>query len=87
MLRDVRARNHFTDNKTLDCLDECLKVVEMSEGRRDRRDDKSFPDLFKEAIEEVNKQFNEVAPIWQKSFNSALQEMLAEIRKNTKANA
>lgn len=87
LLRDLRSRNHFTDNKTLDALDECLKVVEMSEGRRDRRDDKSFPDLFKAAIEEINKQFTEVAPIWQAAFNKALNEMLTDIRKNSKPNA
>lgn len=87
LLRDVRAHNHFTDNETLDLLDNCLEVVEMSEGRRDRRDNKSFPDLFKEAIEAVNKEFAAVAPKWQEAFNKALQEMLAEIRKNSQPNA
>lgn len=87
MLRDVRAHNHFTDNESLDLLDNCLEVVEMSEGRRDRRDDKSFADLFKEAIEPLNKAFTELAPKWQAAFNKALQEMLAEIRKNAQPNA
>ena len=87
MLRDVRAHNHFTDNESLDLLDNCLEVVEMSEGRRDRRGDKSFADLFKEAIEPLNKAFTELAPKWQAAFNKALQEMLAEIRKNSQPNA
>ena len=81
MLRNVRQHNRFTDNETLDALDKCLQVVEMSEGKRDRRDNKNFPDLFKEALEGVNALIQKTAPVWQEKFNKALQEMLAEIRK------
>ena len=80
MLRSIRAHNHFTDNESLDALDECLKVVEMSEGRRDRRDNKNFPDLFKEAIERVQGLVQKNGPKWQELFNKALQEMLSDIR-------
>ena len=88
LLRDIRQHNHCTDNETLDVLDKCLQVVEMSEGRRDRRDNKNFPDLFKEALDEVNALVQKNGPKWQELFNKALQEMLAEIRKvqNQKAN-
>lgn len=82
MLRDIRSHNHCTDNKTLDTLDECLKVVEMSEGRRDRIDNKPFPELFKAALDKTNALLTELAPKWQELFNKALQEMLADIRKN-----
>ena len=82
MLRSVRSHNHCTDNETLDALDECIKVIEMSEGRRDRIDNKTFPDLFKAALEKTNALLVKLAPKWQESFNKALQEMLAEIRKN-----
>ena len=80
MLRFVRSHNHCTDNETLDALDKCLQVVEMSEGRRDRRDNKNFPDLFKEAIERVQGLVQKNGPKWQELFNKALQEMLADIR-------
>lgn len=83
LLRFVRSHNHCTDNDTLDALDKCLQVVEMSEGRRDRRDNKNFPDLFKEALEQVNALLVINGPKWQEAFNKALKEMLAEIRKNT----
>ena len=53
----------------------------MSEGRRDRRDNKNFPDLFKEALDEVNALVQKNGPKWQELFNKALQEMLAEIKK------
>ena len=82
MLRNVRSHNHCTDNETLDTLDKCLQVVEMSEGKRDRRDNKAFPDLFKEALDQTNAHLVKLAPKWQELFNKALQEMLADIRAN-----
>lgn len=87
MLRNIREHTRFTDNETLDVLDKCLQVVEMSEGRRDRRDNKNFPDLFKEALEAVNAKFTLNGPKWQEKFNKALQEMLADIRNNATAKA
>lgn len=82
MLRSVRSHNHCTDNDTLDALDKCLQVVEMSEGKRDRRGNKNFPDLFKEALDQVNALVVINGPKWQEAFNKALKEMLADIRKN-----
>ena len=87
MLRNIREHTRFTDNETLDVLDKCLQVVEMSEGRRDRRDNKNFPDLFKEALEGVNAKFTLNGPKWQEKFNKALQEMLSDIRNNSAAKA
>ena len=87
MLRNIREHTRFTDNETLDVLDKCLQVVEMSEGRRDRRDNKNFPDLFKEALDGVNAKFTLNGPKWQEKFNKALQEMLADIRNNSTAKA
>ncbi|MCQ2802318.1 MAG: hypothetical protein MJ225_01370 [Bacilli bacterium] len=87
ILRNMRSKTHCTDNKTLDTLDDCLKVIEMSEGRRDRIDDKPFPELFKNALENTNKLLTEQGPKWQELFNKALQEMLADIRKNTENKA
>ncbi len=81
LLRFIRQHNHCIDNETLDALDKCLQVVEMSEGRRERRDNKNFPDLFKEALDNVNALVQKSGPKWQELFNKALQEMLADIRK------
>ena len=82
MLRTIRSHNHFTDNETLDALDKCLQVVEMTEGRRDRRDNKNFPDLFKEALDQTNALLVLNGPKWQEKFNKALHEMLEDIKKN-----
>ena len=57
----------------------------MSEGKRDRRDNKNFPDLFKEALDQVNALVVLTGPKWQEAFNKALQEMLKDIRNNQKA--
>lgn len=83
LLRFVRRHNHCIDNETLDALDLCLQVVEMSEGRRERRDNKNFPDLFKEALDRLNDLVKTNGPKWQELFNKALQEMLADIKKNS----
>ena len=83
MLRSVRAHNHFIDNDTLDALDKCLQVVEMSEGRRERRNNKNFPDLFKEALDQTNALLVINGPKWQEAFNKALKEMLEDIKKNS----
>ena len=87
MLRSIRSHNHCTDNDTLDALDKCLQVVEMSEGRRDRRDNKNFPDLFKEALDQVNALLVLNGPKWQEHFNKALREMLEDIKKNSNKSA
>ena len=81
-LRNIRSHNRTTDNKVLDTLDDCLKVVEMSEGKRDRIDNKPFPELFNWAIDGVRKLFTELQPQWQQLFNKALQEMLTDIRNS-----
>ena len=82
MLRNIRSHNRCTENRVLDTLDEALKVVEMTEGKRDRIDNKSFPDLFAWAIGDVKNLFSELQPKWQELFNKALQEMLVDIRKS-----
>ena len=47
-MREVRAHNKFTDNESLDMLDDAVKVLEMTEGRRDRINNKSFKDIFED---------------------------------------
>jgi len=86
MLKDLRAHTRFTDNKTLDLLDETLRLIEMSEGRRDRVDNKSFKDLFQENITHLNEEFvKNLTQVWRERFDKALKEMIEEIRKNTEA--
>jgi len=86
MVRFNRAHCHFTDNPTLDLLDKSMQLLEMCEGRRDRRDNKSFPDLFKETLEPLAAKVNELAPKYQALYETALKEMLATIKSNAENN-
>jgi len=46
LFREVRNQHKFIDNETLDLLDDALKVIEMTEGRRERPGNKAFKEIF-----------------------------------------
>ena len=75
-LRFSRQHNHLIDNKTLDLLDECLQIAEMVEGRRERRDGKSFADIFKANREHLDAYIQEKEPLWREAYRPVLQEMV-----------
>ena len=86
LLRFSRQHAHCTDNETLDMLDRTNAVLEMTEGRRDRRDNKSFKELFdivnKDALEAVR--VNELA--WKEQFDKVIQDVIAtQQRQDIKA--
>ena len=80
-IRFSRAHIHVTDNETLDLLDEVNAVVEMTEGRRDRRDNKSFKEIFEDINKRLNDSVAKVEPLWREAFNKALGEMMQLNRK------
>lgn len=80
-VRFSRAHAHCTDNATLDLLDEVNAVVEMCEGRRDRRENKSFKDIFEDINKRLNEQVAKVEPMWKDAFQKAFQEMVDLSRK------
>ncbi len=80
MIRFVRQHTHCTDNATLDLLDKALQVIEMTEGRRDRRDNKSFKDLFQEVHKELNEYLKTAELNVRKVSDKLFQEMI-EIAK------
>ena len=90
LLRFCHQHHHCKENEIMDVLDQTLAVIEMTEGRRDRRDNKSFKDLF----EELNKKLNELVAKyeqpWREKYNAALKEALDYQEKmknsNTKPN-
>ena len=86
MIRFIRNHTHCTDNKTLDLLDKTIQLLEMTEGRRDRRDDKSFKDLFTEVDTELSKYVAELEPKWNEIFKKNLDEFLADIKKTQENN-
>ena len=80
-IRFSRAHTHVTDNPTLDLLDEVNAVLEMTEGRRDRRDGKSFKDIFDDINKRLNEAVSKVEPLWKEAFQKALGEMMQLSRK------
>ena len=74
LIRDSRAKAHCTDNETLDLLDDVNKVIEMTEGRRDRRDNKSFQDLFNDINRRLSDYVAKVEPQWREIFDKLIKE-------------
>jgi len=85
MIRFSRGHHHCTDNQTLDILDELNAVIEMTEGRRDRRNDKSFKDLFDEIGNKLNAQIAVVEPQWKEQFNNVMKTYIEETRAKVEA--
>ncbi|MDD4104215.1 MAG: hypothetical protein PHU89_04380 [Bacilli bacterium] len=76
-----RIHAHCTDNETLDLLDDVNSVIEMCEGRRDRRENQSFKDIFEDINKRLNEQVVKVEPVWKEAFKKAFQEMVELSRK------
>ena len=81
LIRFSRNHTHVTDNTTLDMLDKAITVLEMSEGRRDRRDNRSFKDLFEEVNREANAAVRTNEPAWKEAYEKALADVIAEQNK------
>ena len=58
-------------------LDKAVQLLEMTEGRRDRRDNKSFKDLFQEVHKELNEHLKESELNVRKVSDKLFQEMIA----------
>ena len=87
MIRFSRAHAHCTDNETLDLLDDVNKVIEMTEGRRDRRDNKSFKDIFDDINRRLNEYVAKVEPEWKKAYEVLFKQMIEISKANEQAKA
>ena len=79
-LRFSRQHTHCTDNDTLDLLDETLKVIEMTEGRRQRPNNRNFKDIF----DELNNKLNTAAAQAETAWKQTYQKVVGEVTKNQK---
>ena len=77
-LRFSRQHTRSTDNETLDLLDETLKVIEMTEGRRQRPNNRNFKDIFDELNDKLNKFAAQVEAKWKATY----QRVVEEVTKN-----
>ena len=76
LMRFSRAHAHCTDNETLDLLDDVNKVIEMTEGRRDRRDNKSFQDIFNDINRRLSDHVSKLEPVWKEIYEKLFKEMV-----------
>ena len=76
-LRFSRQHARCTDNETLDLLDDTIKVLEMTEGRRQRPDNKGFKEIF----DDLNKRLNETAAKFENMWKAQYQKVVAEVTK------
>ena len=76
-LRFSRQHTRSTDNETLDLLDETLKVIEMTEGRRQRPDNKGFKEIF----EDLNNKLNSTAAKFENTWKNTYQRVVQEVTK------
>ena len=81
MMRFSRGRAHCTDNETLDLLDDVNKVIEMTEGRRDRRDNKPFNEIFNDINRRLSEHVAQLEPQWKEVYESLFKQMV-ELSKN-----
>ena len=77
-LRFSRQHTRCTDNETLDLLDETLKVIEMTEGRRQRPDNKGFKEIF----DDLNNKLNAAAAKFETTWKNTYQRVVQEVTKN-----
>ena len=77
-LRFSRQHTRATDNETLDLLDETLKVIEMTEGRRQRPDNKGFKEIF----DDINNKLNTTAAKFEGVWKQTYTRVVAEVTKN-----
>ena len=85
LMRFSRAHAHCTDNETLDLLDDVNKVIEMTEGRRDRRDNKSFQDIFNDINRRLGDMVAKLEPQWKVCYENVFKQVVesAKNRENS----
>ena len=86
LIRFSRAHAHCTDNETLDLLDDVNKVIEMTEGRRDRRDNKSFQDIFNDINRRLSDHVAKLEPVWKEIYEKLFKEMIEISQKKEAEN-
>ena len=74
-LRFSRQHTRATDNETLDLLDETLKVIEMTEGRRQRPDNKGFKEIFDDLNNKLNSTAAKFEATWKQTYTRVVQEV------------
>lgn len=85
-IRFVIQHHHCIDTDIMEVMDWVNAVIEMTEGRRERKDNKSFKDLFEDLNTKLNGLVVKYEELWRKSFQAAVQEEVAFNQKASENN-
>ena len=81
-LRFSRQHTRCTDNETLDLLDETIKVIEMTEGRRQRPNNRGFKDIFDELNNKLNTATAQAEGVWKQTYQKVVEEVTKTQNEN-----
>ncbi|MCD8195458.1 MAG: hypothetical protein LUD22_04105 [Coprobacillus sp.] len=68
-MRFSNSRARFTDNRSLDLLEDVTKFIEMVKGRRDRPNNANLDDIHKELAQRIDEQAGITQNKWMQLFN------------------
>ena len=85
-IRFVIQHHHCMENEIMDVMDLTNAVIEMTEGRRERRDNKSFKDIFDDLNAKLNALVVKYEPLWREAFQKAVNEAIAFSQKQSENN-
>ncbi len=68
-MRYSNSRARFTDNRSLDLLEDVTKFIEMVKGRRDRPNNANLDDIHKELAQRIDEQAALTQNKWMQLFN------------------
>ena len=87
LIRFSRSHAHIIDNATLDLLDEVNQQLEMAEGRRERRDNKGFGELFNDLNKRLNEAVGKAEQDWTTRYNAIVKEVQEQQANNQEVKA
>lgn len=87
LIRFSRSHAHIIDNATLDLLDEVNQQLEMAEGRRERRDNKGFGELFNDLNKHLNEAVGKAEQDWTTRYNAIVKEVQEQQANNQEVKA
>ena len=85
-IRFVIQHHHCIETDIMEVMDWVNAVIEMTEGRRERKDGKSFKDLFEDLNAKLNGLVVKYEELWRKAFQAAVQEEVAFNQKASEEN-
>lgn len=82
LIRFSRTHAKCTDNRTLDILDEGIKLLDMTQGRRERENNKSFKDYFQELNKKTTEHLGAAERQWKPLFDKIIEDVRNSATQN-----